>query len=46
MIESRYVAIIALCFLMVAVCLSNAAAQPQQADAEQTKVDIGSFIVL
>ncbi|HUT46541.1 MAG TPA: hypothetical protein VMX36_09665 [Sedimentisphaerales bacterium] len=42
MIESRYVVIIALCFLMVAVCLSNAAAQSQQVDAEQTKiVDIG-----
>ena len=41
MIESRYVVIIALCFLMVAVSLSNAAAQSQQVDAEQTKIDIG-----
>ena len=41
MIESRYVVIIALCFIMVPVCLPNAAAQSQQVDAEQTKIDIG-----
>jgi len=42
MIESRYVVIIALCFIMVAACLSNAAEQSQQVDAEQTTtVDFG-----
>lgn len=38
MIESRYIIIIAVCFLMVAVCLPNAGAQSQQVDAEQTKI--------
>ena len=42
MIESRYVFITALCFLMVSVCMSNAEVQSQQVDAEQTKtVDLG-----
>ena len=42
MIKSRYVVIIALCFLMIAVCPPNAAAQSRQVDAEQTKTaDIG-----
>ena len=42
MFESRYVIIIALCFLTAAFCLSNVEAQSQQAVAEQTKnADIG-----
>lgn len=38
MIESRYIVKIAICFTMIAVCLSNAGAQSQQVDAEQTKI--------